>query len=51
MPGDIPEAVGGVVFSDNDDLSILVDFDVVFCKQGDAVIIASLADGNKGTGL
>ena len=39
VPGGIPEPVGGIAFADDDNLSILVDFDVIFCKEGDAVIV------------
>jgi hypothetical protein len=32
-------------------LSVLDNLDVVLAEEGDAVIIAELADGNEGTGL
>jgi hypothetical protein len=44
---DIPEAIDVIALSDDNYLSIRVDFDVVFCEQGDAVIITQLADGDK----
>ena len=43
----IPEAVDVVTLSDDNCLSILVDFDVVFLEQGDIVIAAQLANGDK----
>ena len=42
---DGPEAVGRVALSHNDDLSFLVYFDIVLGEQGDAVVVAELADG------
>jgi hypothetical protein len=36
---DVPQAVGGVVFANDDHLSVFVDFDVVFGEESDAVIV------------
>ena len=47
----IPEAVGGVAFSSDDDFVVFDDVDVVFCEKGDAVVVAQLADGDEGAGL
>ena len=38
----IPEAVGGVAFSSDDDFVVFDDVNVVFCEKGDAVVVAQL---------
>ena len=47
----IPEAVGGVAFSSDDNFVVFDDVDVVFFEKGDAVVVAQLADGDEGAGL
>ena len=44
---DIPETVDVVALSDDNYLSILVDFYVIFREQGDTVIVTQLADGDE----
>jgi hypothetical protein len=41
---DVPQAVGGVAFANDDDLAIFVDFDVVLCEEGNSVVVAELPD-------
>jgi hypothetical protein len=37
---DMPKAIGCVAFADDDDLVVLVYFDIVLGEQGDAVVVA-----------
>lgn len=49
--GNIPETVGGVASSNDDDLAALVNFHVVFGEEGDAVIVTKLTERDKGARL
>ena len=47
----IPEDVGEVAFSSDDDFVVFDDVDVVFCEKDDAVVVTQLAYGDEGAGL
>ena len=49
--GNVPETVGGVASSTNDDLATLVNFHVVFREEGDAIIVTKLTESDKGACL
>ena len=46
---DVPEAVGSVAKSLDDDASVFDDADVVLVEDGDTVVVAELADGYEGS--
>jgi hypothetical protein len=39
---DVPKAIFGIAFADDDDFSFFLDFDVVFCENGDTIVVAKL---------
>ena len=41
----------GAALSDNDDLSIFVDFYIILSEEGHAVVVAELLEGNQGAGF
>jgi hypothetical protein len=49
--GDGPKAVGVIACTRDDEFAIFVKLDVVFCKKGDAIVVAELADGDEGAGF
>ena len=41
----IPQTVGIVSFANNDNYAVLVNVDINFCKESDAVVVTYLSDG------
>ena len=46
---DVPKSVGTISFSDDDRVTIFVNFDIVFCEESGAVVVAQLANVDKRT--
>ena len=44
----VPEAVGGVSKALDDNSSVLDDADIVFGENGDAIVVAEIANGDEG---
>jgi hypothetical protein len=42
----VPKAVCGISFTDDNDFSILVNFDVVFGEKGNTIVVTKLTDRN-----
>lgn len=40
----VPESIGVVAFTDNDDFSIFVYFYIVLSEKGNAIVVAELPD-------
>jgi hypothetical protein len=40
----VPEAICGVAFADDDNVAVFVDLDVVLCEKGDTIVVAELTD-------
>jgi hypothetical protein len=40
----VPEAICGVAFADNDNVAVFVDRDVVLCEKGHTIAVAELTD-------
>jgi hypothetical protein len=49
--GYVPQTIGVVALADDDDFAIFVYFDVVFCKEDNAFVVAELADGDQRAGF
>ena len=47
----VPETVDNVAVAADDDFSLFDYIDVVFGEEGNAIVVAKLADGNERTGL
>jgi hypothetical protein len=42
----VPKAIRGISFTDDNDFSVLLNFDVVFGEKGNAIVVTKLTDRN-----
>jgi mannitol/fructose-specific phosphotransferase system IIA component len=40
----VPEAICGIAFADDDNVAVFVDLDVILCEKGNTIVVTELTD-------